>query len=226
MNTVFITGVSKGLGKALAEKYHSKGYFIIGLSRTGVDFYKDNAVFIRGDVTDPGIIDTIKRETADIDCIDIVINNAGAGSYGSRISEISPKAVIQQVDLHCVGVLRIVKAVYLLLQRSDNAKIVNITSRLGSIQQHVRGDFRGRDEFSYGYIIGKCAQNMLSLCMRNDCDLKNAIIMSVNPGLLLTDSGASDAKYTAEDAADKIFSLVDSVRESGMYHAFGDEALY
>ena len=226
MNTVFITGVSKGLGKALAEKYHSQGYFIIGLSRTNIDFYKDNAVFIKGDVTDPGIIDTIKQETANISCIDIVFNNAGAGSYGSRISEVSPGAVLQQVDLHCIGALRVVKAVYLLLQRSDNARIVNITSRLGSIQQHVRGDFRGRDEFSYGYIIGKCAQNMLSLFMQNDNDLRNAIIMSVNPGLLLTDSGASDAKYTAEEAADKIFNLVNSAKESGIYHTFGDEALY
>ena len=226
MDTVFITGVSKGLGKALAEKYYSQGYYVIGISRTAIDFFKQNATFIQGDVTDAHIIDLIKQKTDGVLRIDIVINNAGAGSFGHKISDVNPEEVLYQVNLHCIGALRVAKAVYPLLIKSQNPKIINITSRLGSIQQHLRGDFKSRNEFSYGYKIGKGAQNMLSICMQNDPDLKKVIIMSVNPGLLLTDSGASDAEHTAEDGAEKIYNLIKHTNKSGIYHAFKGEALY
>ena len=50
--------------------------------------------------------------------------------------------------------------------------------------------------------------------------------MSVNPGLLLTDCGASDAEHTAEDGAERIYHLIQSTKKSGIYHAFEDDALY
>ena len=165
MKTILITGVSRGLGKALAEKYYSQGYYVVGISRTKVDFLKDNAIFIQGDVTDPNIIDAIKQKTDGISCIDIVVNNAGANSYGHKISDVSPEEVLYQINLHCIGALRIVKAAYPFMLRSKNPRIVNITSRLGSISQHLRGDFKSRNEFSYGYTIAKGAQNMLSVLM-------------------------------------------------------------
>jgi len=226
MKKVLITGVSRGLGKALAEKYLSEGHFVIGISRTLVDYFVEKVLFIQGDVTDPNIINTIRSKIDGISTIDLIINNAGANSRGYKISDVSPEEVLYQINLHCVAALRIVKAAYPLLIRSESPKIINITSRLGSIHQHLRGDFKNTNEFSYGYKIGKGAQNMLSVCMQNDPDLKGVPIMSVNPGLLLTDCGASDAQHSAEEGADNLFRLTESVNESGIYHAFGHEATY
>ena len=81
-------------------------------------------------------------------------------------------------------------------------------------------------EFSYSYRIGKCAQNMLSLCMANDPELSGATVISINPGLLKTASGSNDANHTAEDGAAAIVKLVDTVQNSGIYHAFEEEAVY
>ena len=226
MKTILITGVSRGLGKALAGKYHSQGYCVIGISRTKVDCIMHDTIFIQGDVTDPNIINIIKQRTDGISCIDIVINNAGADCYGYKISDVNPEEVLYQINLHCISALRIVKASHPLLLRSTDPKIINITSRLGSIQQHLRGDFKGRSEFSYGYTIGKGAQNMLSVFMQNDPDLANVIIMSINPGLLLTDLGVSDAEHTAEDGSERIYNLIKSTEKSGIYHAFEGEPLY
>ncbi len=135
----------------------------------------------------------ITHKIKSVESIDVLINNAGHGSSGSRLSKVDPEEVLNQVNLHCVGALRIVKAVQDKLLSSKNPKVVNITSRLGSVQQHLQDDFRGMEEFSYGYRIGKSAQNMLSVCLQSDPDLKDVLVLSVIPGRLLTDSGALDA---------------------------------
>ncbi len=154
--------------------------------------------------------------------IALIINNAGVGSSGSRLSAVSPEEVLKQVNLHCIGALRVIKAVTPLL---NAATIVNITSRLGSIVQNQRGDFVG-ENFSYAYRIAKCAQNMLSLCLATALELKKTRIISVNPGLLTTESGSADAHTTAEEGAVAVIKTIQEAKKNGVYHAFGDEALY
>ena len=53
MQTALITGTSKGLGEALVSKFHSEGWFVIGLSRSIEDGTSDRIVYIRGDITEP-----------------------------------------------------------------------------------------------------------------------------------------------------------------------------
>lgn len=224
MRVVLITGTSKGLGYELAKNYVGSGSLVIGISRHKPAIYEDNYHHFIGDVTNSDIeVDLVQFiDTLMIDRIDIVINNAGTGSYGYHLSDVDPDEVLRQLELHCVGVLRIVKAVRGYI---SNSKIVNVTSRLSSIAQTQRGDFTGK-VFSYSYRIAKCAQNMLSLCLSNGSELLGATVISVNPGLLRTDSGSSDAKHSAEEGALAFMSVVNDANENGIYHAFGDEALY
>ena len=79
MRTIFISGVNKGLGKALAQKFLAAGDFVIGTSTSGMtDYSHENLVVF--------LLDFYKQETVD-ECIekvkglnkkiDILINNAG-----------------------------------------------------------------------------------------------------------------------------------------------------
>ena len=224
MKVILITGTSKGLGYELAKQFIQAGNLVIGISRTTTEIQAENFYHLSADITTADFAQTLKAflKTLNIDCIDILINNAGTGSFGNDISNIEPDEVLQQVNLHCVSALRVIAGAKIYLK---NTKIVNITSRLGSITQALRGDFKGR-EFSYGYRIAKAAQNMLSLCLANDRELASNRILSINPGLLQTDSGSSDAEYTAEQGAIAVITVIDNAIESGIYHAFGQEALY
>ncbi|MEN8190930.1 MAG: SDR family NAD(P)-dependent oxidoreductase [Thermodesulfobacteriota bacterium] len=224
MDVILISGTSRGLGHALALQYLKERCLVIGIARGETPIRDKNYVHLAADITDSGFQQQLESLLAKrlIRAINLVINNGGSAGQGDHLSQLEPDDVLAQVNLHCVGALRVIKAAKKYLRK---AKIVNVSSRLGSIVQTVRGDFATRD-FSYGYRIGKCAQNMLSLCLQGDEELAGTVIISINPGLLLTDLGASDASHSAEDGARAFIEVVRNADHSGMYHAFGDEALY
>ncbi len=224
MDIVLITGTSKGLGLELAQCYLDLGYCVIGVSRSESKIVAKNYHHFIGDVTDKNIANGLKQYLVSLSIrkIDIVINNAGTGSCGEHLSLVEPDEMLKQLDVHCVGALRILKGVREFL---NNSKLVNVTSRLASTAQNIRGDFVGK-EFSYSYRVAKSAQNMLSLCLSNDPELFGTKVISLNPGLLLTDSGSSDARHTAKEGAEAFIATVNEANSSGIYHAFGEEALY
>ncbi len=221
---ILITGTSRGLGFALAELYLESGAIVIGVARNRPAIKAKKYFHLNKSITDDDYSLTLETflRNLEIQSISMLINNAGTGDSGVHLSSLDPSEVLKLIDIHCVGALRTIKGAYTFLKRT---KIVNVTSRLGSIIQSKRGDFSGKN-FSYGYRIAKCAQNMLSLCLDGDPDLDTNIIMSINPGLLLTNLGASDAQCSAQEGARAVIQVVNDTKESGIYHAFGDEALY
>ncbi len=79
---VLITGVSKGLGRALAEKFKEEGFLICGVSRSEPDFKID--LHIKVDLTESRSVEEIYRLFfKKFSRIDILINNAGVGLYDS-----------------------------------------------------------------------------------------------------------------------------------------------
>lgn len=224
MKTVLITGTSKGLGFALANGYLEKGCSVIGISRSASPIALKRYAHLRASVTNnevPAILAEFLKKLR-VKRIDLIINNAGKGSFGSNLSAVDPTEILNQFDLHCVGVVRVLKGAKAYLKKTT---VVNLTSRFGSITQTVRGDFTDKD-CSYAYRIAKCAQNMLSLCLANDTELNGTRVLSINPGLLKTDSGSSDAHHSAEEAAATFIKMVDDSPKSGIYHVFKAEALY
>jgi NAD(P)-dependent dehydrogenase (short-subunit alcohol dehydrogenase family) len=220
---VFITGISKGLGLALAKEYTKRGDAVLGISRSMPEDLPKQVVHQADDVTSDEVKDVVAGMTDTIPCVDLLINNAGHGSSGFRADSVSISELSCQFQLHCVGALRVVQALLPKLRNAANPKVINITSRLGSVSQHIAGAFEGRD-FSYPYRIAKCAQNMLTVCMAGDRSLDDLVVAAIIPGLLLTDSGSNDAEHTAEDAASRIVQLIQTIEEFGAYHAYNEPA--
>ncbi len=222
---VFITGISKGLGHSLANHYASIGCQVFGISRSSPVKLHSSVKHAFIDVASDEVGTRIEEFLSGVDRIDLLINNAGTGSRGSELPAVNPSEVLRQIQVHCLGPLRVTQALLPRLLAAGSPKVINITSRLGSILQNARGDFRGAG-FSYAYRIAKAAQNMLSLCMAGDPALAGVIVASVNPGRLKTDSGAYDAVYTADEASLRIVTLIDETAACGVFHAFGEEASY
>lgn len=222
---ILITGISKGLGFALASAYASAGHTVAGLSRSRPLGLPGSVTWTPCDLIDEGAIGgAVETSLAGMPHLDLLINNAGRGSRGARLGEVDAGEVRDQIALHCLGALRVAQAALPKLRASPAPRIVNVTSRLGSVARHARGDFVGRD-FSYGYRIAKAAQNMLTTCMQGDPSLAGIVIAALNPGLLLTDSGASDATRSADEGARAVIASIERMTASGSYHAFGEDTL-
>ncbi|MFQ5755453.1 MAG: SDR family NAD(P)-dependent oxidoreductase, partial [Acidiferrobacterales bacterium] len=103
-----------------------------------------------------------------------------------------------------------------------HAKIVNVTSRLGSMTKNAAGDF-SNGQFSYSYRIAKAAQNMFTLCLAQELAKDEIAVYSVHPGRLLTGMAADDADTPPAVAASRFVSWLEAADDSASPHCISLE---
>lgn len=76
-----VTGASKGIGRAIANLLKENNYIVVSVSRTKADV---GDLIYEADVSDKGNVFRIVNEVLDkFGRIDVLVNNAGFGVYGS-----------------------------------------------------------------------------------------------------------------------------------------------
>ena len=124
---VYVTGVSRGLGKAVAEKFLKEGYSVVGIGRSS-DIHHVNYTFLVCDLSLQSDIDKIQFDTT---CDEVIlINNAGQIGNIQRISD------QKEPDFEEVMQVNTFAPMYLswscLQQVKGAIKIVNISSGAAS----------------------------------------------------------------------------------------------
>lgn len=218
---IMITGGNRGLGFELVRVFLEKGNDVATIVRSGsakkiIEKKFPQCIPLLADITNYTELASLKYLKNNR--IDVVINNAGKGSSGTSVSDTESSEIEKQFKVHCLGAFNVVKSSYTALSKSNQPTIVNISSRLGSMSKNSLGEFTGKG-FSYGYRIGKCAQNMLTQCLSQELGPKGFKVCALHPGRLLTSSGAPDAHMTPYDSAQKIYGLiVEGKIENGGYY--------
>jgi len=137
MKNWFISGISSGLGKALATSVMESGDFVIGTFRKQpqVDaFNKENsgkgfAVLL--DVTNENQIEeTVRNIIAEFGRIDVLVNNAGIGFVGA-IEEASMKEIRKAFEVNFFGTLKLTQSVLPFMRKERKGHIVQISSHAG-----------------------------------------------------------------------------------------------
>ena len=209
MKKVFITGISKGLGKELFEQFAEREYFVYGLLRDEKTFNelqqisRKNIKLILADVSSDDCILKIQEIIKD-DKIDLIINNAGMGGKESKLENIETSEVSKLFNVHCIGIIRVLKALRTNFSENGNSTILNINSRLGSITQQSLGIYKNLD-VSYSYRIAKAAQNMLTNCLK--VEFRNQTFVSLTPGKLKTEISQPDADTLPSESAKLIIDF-------------------
>ncbi len=211
MTTVLVTGAERGLGLSLVRAYADTAARVIALCRetspaiealapelhTGVDVSKAAAV---------------ARAAAAVgdEPLDVLINNAGVMS-DDDFRDLDVAAVRQQFEVNALGPLNVARAFAPRLRRG--ARLINISSRLGSIADNESGG-------DYGYRMSKAAQNMLTANLALDLKEADVIVAALHPGIVAT--AMTGGKGTsADEVARDLLAVIEKLtpEDSGRFYA-------
>lgn len=135
---VLVTGGSSGIGLATVELLIGEGASVATCARNGRRLRDavghldpdrpDRVLTVQADVTDPAAADRfVEKAVARFGRIDALVNNAGQGRAG-RLDELDDADWRHELDGKVLGVLHPTRAAIPHLERSDAARIVNISA--------------------------------------------------------------------------------------------------
>jgi NAD(P)-dependent dehydrogenase (short-subunit alcohol dehydrogenase family) len=104
-----------------------------------------------------------------------------------------------------------------LLRASPGARVVNVTSELGSLSAKTTDSVQR----NYWYDTSKAALNMVTRLLAADLSSEGIVVSALAPGWVQTDMGGTGASVGAEQAVAHIISTIDRIRpdHSGAYLA-------
>ncbi|ESQ92862.1 SDR family oxidoreductase [Asticcacaulis benevestitus] len=207
-----VTGANKGIGLEIARQLARAGVLVLIGSR---DVERGSAAaallsseggrakFIRLDLNDHSSIEaaaeTIRTEH---NRLDILVNNAGiVDAEDGPPSSGSPEAARRIIDTNFIGTLAVTQAMLPLLRQAPTARIVNLSSSLGSLT--VNGDPNSPYYSArlIGYNASKAAVNMLTVQLAAELRGTSIAVNSVSPGYVKTDLTGHTGFMTAEEGA-------------------------
>lgn len=209
MKTVLITGISRGIGKALAQKFLSEGCFVIGTSTSGkTDWSHENMSVFQLDLSNSESIKQCVSQIFALDKkIDILINNAGIWSGIEGDPVIHMDMLRRTMEVNLFGTVDFTEQIIPLI--NEGGHVINVTSRAGSMGYSYHANYPD-------YKISKAALNMATKVWA--IRFKDKItVSSTHPGWVKTDMGGDDADITPEEAAEDIYKLAISKPESGQF---------
>lgn len=169
--TWLITGVSSGLGRALAQAALQSGDRVVGTVRREADrraFVESapgaaHAVLL--DVTErDAVFAAVARIEAEIGAVDVLVNNAGQGFIGA-VEEAGPEEIRRQFEVNVFGAVSVMQAVLPYLRARRAGHIVNITSVSGLVGWPSLGIYSGT-KFALEGITETLAQEVAHLGIR------------------------------------------------------------
>ena len=138
--TWLITGANSGFGKHITEALLARGDRVAALVRRPETLDEIDAggndeglVRLRMDLSDEATIgDAVERAFADLGRIDVVLSNAGYGTF-SAIEELSPTQIRRQVETNLIGTMLLVRSVLPYLRRQGGGRVIQVSSEGGRI---------------------------------------------------------------------------------------------
>ena len=177
-----ITGASSGMGKSTAIELHQKGYKVYGMARRTEkmnDLKSKGMEVVSLDLTkDETIVEAVNTVLEKEVRIDVLINNAGYGSYGS-VEEVSIEEAKRQFDVNIFGLARITQLVIPTMRKQKSGRIVNISSMGGKMYT----------PFGAWYHATKFALEGWSDCLRIELKQFGIDVAIVEPGGIQTEWG-------------------------------------
>jgi len=182
---IVITGVTRGLGRALAEEMIATGHTIIGCGRNAehvaelVATYGAPHRFDAVDITDQKSVDAWAQEVLADGAPDLLINNAAVINPPGKLWEIDPARWRSVIEVNVLGMVHVLRPFIPAMIEKGSGLIVNMSSGWGRFPA---------ENFS-AYCSSKAAVEMLSDTLAKELP-EGVSVVTLSPGGVNTDMGA------------------------------------
>jgi NAD(P)-dependent dehydrogenase (short-subunit alcohol dehydrogenase family) len=207
-----VTGANKGIGLEIARQLGDAGVLVLigardaGRVQEAVDTLSSAGLQVTSvaiDLNDHASIaaaaETIR---ADHGRLDILVNNAGiVDAEDGPPTTGAPEAARRIMDTNFVGTLAVTQAMLPLLRESKAARIVNLSSSLGSLSGQGDPNSPYYSARLIGYNASKAALNMLTVQLAQELRGTPHVVNSVSPGYVKTDLTGHTGFMTPEEGA-------------------------
>jgi NAD(P)-dependent dehydrogenase (short-subunit alcohol dehydrogenase family) len=175
MKKIFITGISKGIGRSIAEKLSKQSECkVIGSCRNPniLTDKLDGVEYLALDLSNSASIKACAEKLQDID---IMINNAGQSQIGA-VEEVSMDKIRGMYDINLFGNIELIQGVIGSMRQKRQGMIINIGSMTGSFALPLYSS----------YCASKAAFQMFSLCIRQELSQFGITVVHIEPNDIKT----------------------------------------
>ncbi|MRN55333.1 SDR family oxidoreductase [Paenibacillus monticola] len=231
--TVLITGANKGIGYETARQLGALGYIILIGSRNEEKGQKAiaalkkegvNAHFIQLDLADQATIEAAAKQIEQqFSSLDILVNNAGI-SLGAGItpSQFKLSDLRETYETNFFGTIAVIQAMLPLLQQSPAARIVNLSSGLGSLTYNSDPEHEFSRFNLLAYNSSKTALNAATIIFAKEFKDSPLKINAADPGYTATGLNGFRGLRSVQQAAGIVIRLA-TLEEDGPTGGFFDE---
>ena len=207
-----ITGANKGIGLETARQFGARGFTVLAGARDqerGLEAERElradgvDARFVSLDVT----ADASVREAADwiereYGRLDILVNNAGI-ARGNLASETDLNTMREVYEVNVFGVIRVTNAMLPLVRRAPAARIVNVSSEVGSISSMTDpASPLAQMPAGLAYPSSKSALNMITTMYARELRDTPIKVNAANPGYTKTDLNRNSGFRSVTEGAE------------------------
>lgn len=211
-----VTGASSGIGEASVRRLLAEGFEVYAAARRVEKMQPLAALGARVlplDVCDDAsMVSAIETILANTGRLDILLNNAGYGSYGA-LEDVPMSEARRQVEVNLFGLARLIQLVTPTMRAQRSGMILNVSSIGGKIHE----------PFGAWYHATKFAVEGLSDCLRMELAPFNVHVVVIEPGGIKTEWGGI-AEQSLLAASGNTAYAPEARRHAAMLAAAGEQS--
>ncbi len=212
MLTILVTGANKGIGFEICRQLARSGHQVILSARSAqrgesaVKALADEGLKVEFLLLDTADDDSILRAARElkqrIKALHVLINNAAIlNDWQGSILSTNAADLRETLNTNTVGPVMLTLALLPLLEAGKPARVINVSSQLGSVQNMTDG------WASYG--ISKAALNAATRKLAQALKPRGVSVNVASPGWVKTEMGTDAAPLTVEKGAQNIIRILD-----------------
>lgn len=220
-NTLFITGANRGIGLEYVKQYAEEGWRVLASCRNPADASELQALANTHanielhaiDIANFDQIEALGRKLID-QPIQLLINNAGIYPESS-FRTIDYAKWMEAFKVNAMSTLKLAEVFIPHLVKAGNAKLVAMTSKMGSIDDNTSGG-------EYIYRSSKTALNMVMKSLSIDLNKYGVSVAVLHPGWVRTDMGGPNGLIDAKTSVQGLRKVIGmlSLDNSGKFYAY------